>query len=98
MILKQCDNTKFKEAKIRNTYTVRESAQTEESKYNRFYKSHDYNTNNCIQLKDEYERIIKKGKLFDYTLDDKMSQEDTPKRKYSPKKTIEVVVGKKENK
>lgn len=58
-IFKVCVNTEFNEVKIRNPYPIRESAQIEKSNYYLFHKSHILNTNDCIQLKDVIEGLIK---------------------------------------
>lgn len=44
-IYKKCTNIKFKEVGIINMYLIKESSQSDKSKYFCFYKSHDYNTN-----------------------------------------------------
>lgn len=41
------------------------------------------------------EDLIKKGHLSEYTKDEKMNREESPKKWKAPKKTIEVVVGEK---
>lgn len=51
-IWKAYANTEFKEVEIRNPCLVKESSRTDKSKYYHFHKSHNYNTNDCIQLKD----------------------------------------------
>lgn len=72
-------------------YLVREFVQTDWSKYCCFYKSHYHNTDNCIQLKDVIKGLLKKGWMSEYTMDRKRSRKDSPKRKKSPKKSVEVV-------
>lgn len=54
-------NMEFKEVETMNSYLVRESSQKNKSKYCRFHKSHDHNTNDYIQLNDLIEGLIKKG-------------------------------------
>lgn len=73
-ILKECANTEFKEAKIRNPYPIMESAWTNIFIYFHFHKSRDYNANNYIQLKDAVEWMIKKWWFTEYAKDDKRGQ------------------------
>lgn len=47
-ILMKCVNTEFKETKIRNSYMVKESFQTNSPKYFCFHKIHGHNMNDCI--------------------------------------------------
>lgn len=47
-------------------------------------------------MKDAIEGMIKKGKLYEYTKDGEMGQEESPKKKQS-KKTFEVVAMEKGN-
>lgn len=62
---------KLEEVGIRNPYPVRGYSQTHKSKYCCFHKIHGHNTNSCIQLKDAKEGLIKKGRLAEYTNDNK---------------------------
>lgn len=68
------------------------SSQKDKFKYCRFHKSHDHNTNNCVELKDAIEGLIKKGRLAEYIRDNKRGREDSLEKKQSRKKTVEVVV------
>lgn len=72
-------------------YPIRKSSRTDKSKYYDFHKSHYHKTNNCIQLKDVIERMINKWRLTKCTKDDKRVQEDSLKKKQSPKKLVEDV-------
>lgn len=87
---------KYKVQGGKNLYLVRESTRKDKSNYFLFHKSHGYNTNDCIQLNDAIEGIIKNVWLSEYTKDEKMSQKESPKKKQSPKKVIEVVSRSKE--
>ena len=51
--------------------------------------------NECIMLKDLIKGLIKKVWLSKYTKDRKRSMEESLKKGQTPKKTIEVVVGRK---
>lgn len=84
-ILKKCVNMEFKESKIKNLYPSKESSETDKSKYCRFRKSYNHNTNDCIQLKDVIEGMVKKLRLEKYTRDTKRDREDSQKKKKSPK-------------
>lgn len=87
-VLKGCANTKFKEAEIKSLYQIREYVHTDWSKYCCFYKSHYHNTDNCIQLKDVIKGLLKKGWMYEYTMDQKRSRNDSPQRKKSLKKVV----------
>ncbi|XP_058103514.1 uncharacterized protein LOC131247091 [Magnolia sinica] len=45
-------------------------------KYCRFYRDHGHNTNNCVNLKDEIETIIRKGHLQQYTKEERQAWKD----------------------
>lgn len=91
-ILKEYVNTKFKEVRINNSYSVKESTRIDKSKYFHFHKIHKYNTNNCIQLKDAIEGLINKRPMFEYSKDGKMDRDIFSKRKQSTKKIVEFMV------
>ena len=48
---------------------------TDKSKYCRFYKSHRHNTDDCIQLKDAIEILIRDGHLKKYKRKDGAREE-----------------------
>lgn len=82
---------KVQESRDENIFTVRESSQIDNSKYYHFNKSHEHNTNKCIHLKNAIKGLTKKGRLSEYTKDDKKDQDDSPKSKKSLDKTINVM-------
>lgn len=93
---KECTNTEFKEVGIRNSYLVKESSWSKKSKHCRFHKSYVHNTNDCINLKNAIEGLIKRGRLVKYIRDTKETKKahqkrNVPQRKQSPKKTVQVV-------
>lgn len=83
-----CANTKFWKARIRLPYPVRESSCTNKSKYWRFYRSHDHNTGDCVQLKDAMIGWIKKSRLSEY-VKGRIDREESPNSK-SPSNTADV--------
>lgn len=66
-------------------------ALTNKSEYFHFHKRHNHTTNYYIQLNMKL-KSWKKGKLTEYTKDGKKDRENSPKRKQSLKKFIEVMV------
>lgn len=77
------------------TFCSSESRRTDKSKYYCFYKSHDHSANDCIQLKEEINDLIKTGHLNQYTNDGNRDQEDSSKRKSSTKRVDALSIGKK---
>lgn len=66
-IYREYANTEVRKGGIRSPNTVRESANTvhefthtNKSKYYRFHRGHVHNTDDCIQIKDLIESLIKK--------------------------------------
>lgn len=60
------------------------------SKYCRFHKGHDHNTDDSIQLRDSTKGFIKYGWLTEYVKGGKRDMEESPKGK-SLMKTADVV-------
>lgn len=58
-------------------------------KYCNLHKGHDLNTDDCIQLKDVIEGLIKRGRLDEYVKGCKKEKEEPPKGK-SPSKTLDA--------
>ena len=65
-IYQECANTQFQKVGIRALIPISESSWTDKKKYYNFHKGHDHNTNDCIQLKDAIEGLIKRGRLYEY--------------------------------
>lgn len=83
---KEWINIEFKEARVKNLYSIRNLPRQISLNINVFV-SHGHTTNECIPLKDVIEWMIKKGKLIEYTRDNKRgrgSQDDSHKKKHSP--------------
>lgn len=59
-------------------------------KYFRFHKDHNHNIDDCIQLKDNIEGLIKRGYLFEYVKGNDRGREESPKSK-SSSKVVDVV-------
>ncbi|MCI02903.1 hypothetical protein A2U01_0023937, partial [Trifolium medium] len=62
-ILHDCLNAEFADAGIRPPREIRENSRTDKSKFCRYHKSVGHDTEDCIQLKDAIEELIKMGKL-----------------------------------
>ncbi|MCI24674.1 hypothetical protein A2U01_0045860, partial [Trifolium medium] len=62
-ILHECINAEFDHADIRFPREIKESSRTDKTKYCRFHRSHKHEIQECIQLKDAIEDLIKQGKL-----------------------------------
>lgn len=92
---KYCVNIEFQKTEIKNPFLARESFRTNKSKYLIFHKSHNHTTNDCIQIKDIIEGLIKRGHMSEYTKDSKRDWDDSPKNKFSAK-NVDVVSGDKE--
>lgn len=88
-IYKDCANTEFWKGGIQSPFLVRETYRTGKSKYFLFYKGHDHNTNDCIQLKDNIEGFIKRGRMTEYVKRGKIYREESPKGKF-PSNTVDV--------
>lgn len=83
---KECIKTEFKEARVKNLYSIRNLPRQISPNIN-VSVSHSHTTNKCIQLKYVIEWMIKKGKLTEYARDNKRgrgSQDDSHKNKHSP--------------
>ncbi|MCH87871.1 hypothetical protein A2U01_0008752 [Trifolium medium] len=100
-ILQDCLNTKFADAGIRPPREIRENSRKDKSKFCRYHKSAGHDTEDCIQLKDAIEDLIKLGKLNIYTKEGNhrgyekrkydpsrrnLRRSESPKRKRSPKR------------
>ncbi|MCH81550.1 hypothetical protein A2U01_0002340 [Trifolium medium] len=81
-ILQDCLNTEYADAGIRPPRETRENSRTDTSKFCRYHKSAGHDTEDCIQLKDAIEDLIKLGKLSRYTKED--NHRGYEKRKYDP--------------
>ncbi|MCH81529.1 hypothetical protein A2U01_0002318 [Trifolium medium] len=66
-ILQKCINAEFADAGIRPPREIKENPRTDRSKYCRFHRSARHETEDCVQLKDTIEDLIKRGKLNRYT-------------------------------
>ncbi|XP_058099835.1 uncharacterized protein LOC131244208 [Magnolia sinica] len=53
-------------------------------KYCRFHRDHGHNTSNCVDLKDEIETLIHKGRLRRYTKEERLAQKEE-----RPSETVE---------
>ncbi|MCH88341.1 hypothetical protein A2U01_0009225, partial [Trifolium medium] len=100
-ILQECLNTEFVDAEIRPPKELRENSRTEKGKFCKYHKSAGHETEDCIQLKEAIEDLIKQGKLNEYTVErsrgnyDKRKHDssrkytrksESPKRKRSPRR------------
>lgn len=78
-IYQECANTKFQKAEIRSPFLVRETSKIDKKNYCRFHKGHKHTTNECIQLKDSIESLVKKGRLSEYKKGGKQYREESLK-------------------
>ncbi|MCH80822.1 hypothetical protein A2U01_0001596 [Trifolium medium] len=100
-ILQDCINTEFADAGIQPPKELRENPRTDKSKFCRYHRSTGHETEDCIQLNDTIENLVRRGKLSRYTLernreDHKRGKRDSPnkharvnespKRKCSPER------------
>ncbi|MCI30990.1 hypothetical protein A2U01_0052201, partial [Trifolium medium] len=86
-ILQECANAEFAEAGIRPPREIWENPRMDTTKFCRFHRSAGHDTEDCIQLKDAIEDLIKIGKLSRYTTRGG-SNRNYEKRKYdSSRKT-----------
>ncbi|MCH95294.1 hypothetical protein A2U01_0016269 [Trifolium medium] len=81
-ILQDCLNTEFADTAIRPPREIRENSRTDKSKFCRYHKSAGHDNEDCIQLKDPIEDLIKLGKLNRYTKEE--NHRGYKKRKYDP--------------
>ncbi|MCH83581.1 hypothetical protein A2U01_0004407 [Trifolium medium] len=79
-ILQECANAEFAEAGIRPPREIRENPRTDTTKFCRFHRSAGHDTEDCIQLKDAIEDLIRIGKLSKYTKGE--NNRNYKKRKY----------------
>ncbi|MCH97983.1 gag-pol polyprotein [Trifolium medium] len=79
-ILQECLNTEFADAGIRPPKELRENPRTDKSKFCKYHRSAGHDTEDCIQLKEAIEELIKQGKLNRYTKE--MGHGSYDKRKY----------------
>lgn len=87
---KEYANIEFQKTEIKNPFLAMESFRTNKSKYLIFHKSLNHTTNDCIQIKDVIEGLIKRGHMSEYTKVRKRYQDDSPKNKFSAK-NVDVV-------
>ena len=64
-ILRKCYATQFKEASMKSPQSLKELARTDKAKYYPYHRSRDHDTEECFQLQEAIEDLIKKGKLSD---------------------------------
>lgn len=65
-IYQDCVNIEFWKGGVRHPGPVREIIRIDKSKYSRFHKVYDHNTDDCIQLKDVIEGLVNRGLLTRY--------------------------------
>lgn len=82
-------NIKFWEAGIWPPYFVRETLRADRAKFRRFHKIHNQNIDECIQIKDSIEELIKRHQYDEYMKRSKWDREESPMSK-SPSKTTTI--------
>ena len=83
-ILTECTNSEFKQAGVCFPKQLPTRSNTDKTKYCRFHKSHDHNTEDCIHLKDAIEILIRDGHLKQFT-----KGKEAPRQEVQESKKIE---------
>lgn len=78
-IYQEYANTKFWKGRIRAPIPIIISSRTDKIKYCRFYEGYGQNTDECVQLKDAIEVLIKRGRLYEYMKKVKVKEKSHPK-------------------
>src|SRR3954467_6898393 len=78
-ILADCQNAEFKRSNIRPPKSNPTRPGTDKSKYCKYHRSHGHLTDECINLKDAIETLIKEGHLAKYTKKGEPSRRDIPR-------------------
>lgn len=74
--MRQLPTQSFEKEVSEPPYPIRDTSLTDMSKYCRFHKGHNHNTDDCIHLKDAIEGLINRGWLAKYVKGGKRVRED----------------------
>lgn len=98
-ILRECLDKEFKEAGITSPKPLGETVKTDKTRYCRYHQSCGHNTDDCYQLHDAIEEIIRNGKLVRFTRNVREEKEKrirvTKRETTDPKKArvLDICIG-----
>ncbi|XP_058745895.1 uncharacterized protein LOC131618745 [Vicia villosa] len=83
-ILNKCANAEFQTGKVRFPKSMPARPNVDKSKFCRFHKGHEHNTEDCIHLKDAIEILIREGHLKKYAKKQEATKEAKPVTEEKP--------------